>query len=95
MPYINELDRFSIEAGVLSEDGRAPATPGELNFAITKLIDEYLLKTGLGYDAGLSVVVSALECCKLEVYRRVVAPREDLKCKQNGDVFSKGNLTYE
>jgi hypothetical protein len=32
-------------------------------------------------------VVGVLECVKLEMYRRLVAPYEDRKCKENGDVY--------
>jgi hypothetical protein len=32
-------------------------------------------------------VIGALECCKLELYRRMVAPYENTKIKENGDVY--------
>ena len=32
-------------------------------------------------------VVNAMECAKLEFYRRVAAPYEDTKIKENGDVY--------
>jgi hypothetical protein len=31
-------------------------------------------------------IVGALRCCELEIYRRLAAPYEDLKIKENGDV---------
>jgi hypothetical protein len=31
--------------------------------------------------------ISALECAKLELYRRQLAPYEDKKCAENGDVY--------
>jgi hypothetical protein len=32
--------------------------------------------------------IGALECCKLEFYRRVAVPYEDRKIKSNGDVYT-------
>lgn len=62
-----------------------PETPGELNYAITKLCVEYL-----GADVSytrINEIVGVLECAKLELYRRVAAEYEDQKCSENGDVF--------
>jgi hypothetical protein len=28
-----------------------------------------------------------LECCKLELYRKIAAPYEDIKIQENGDVL--------
>ena len=33
--------------------------------------------------------MGALECAKLELYRRVAAPYEDVKIMENGDVYTK------
>jgi len=38
--------------------------------------------------AHLNEVVGVLECAKLELYRRVVAPYEDQKMTESGDVYS-------
>jgi hypothetical protein len=35
-----------------------------------------------------NTLLGATEAAKLEIYRRMVAPYEDEKCKQNGEVFS-------
>jgi hypothetical protein len=59
---------------------------GELNYLITKLGLTYLRKHGTSYNT-ISDVVKAMECAKLEFYRRVAAPYEDEKIKQNGDVL--------
>lgn len=60
-------------------------SPGELNYAITMLIHEHLHTKGKNYDT-LNEIVGALECVKAEFLRRVVAPYEDIKLKENGDV---------
>jgi hypothetical protein len=61
-------------------------TPGELNYLISTLINEYILREGLNY-ATLNSIVGVLECAKLELYRRIAAPYEDEKCDENGDVY--------
>jgi len=34
-------------------------------------------------------MLGSVEAAKLEIYRRLIAPYEDTKIKENGDVFSK------
>jgi len=80
MPYISDIEQTQLLQG---DDG--PATPGELNFLITKLCLEYLGDNARYSD--YNSVVGALECCKLEFYRRAVAPYEDVKIKENGDIY--------
>ena len=83
MPYIEGQARERIDAG------GAPETAGELNYAITRLVDSYLVRrspAGIRY-AHLNEVVGALECAKLELYRRLAAPYEDEKLRATGDVY--------
>lgn len=61
-------------------------SPGELNFAITGLIKAYIEENGTSYSV-FNDIMGALEGAKLEFYRRVVAPYEDSKIKENGDVY--------
>ena len=83
MPYITKQLRDEID------DGAAPESPGELNYAISHLIQTYVKSKGLSYSA-INDVVGALEGAKLEFYRRVAAPYEDKKIIQNGDVYPPG-----
>lgn len=69
-----------------------PQNAGELNYAITSLIDEYLVNQGLSY-VQINKVIGVLECAKLELYRRVAAPYEDTKITENGDVYSEELIT--
>ena len=78
MPYIKQNERTEATE-------KAPDNAGQLNYAITKLCQEYLARKGLAY-AALNEVVGALECAKLELYRRIAAPYEDRKILENGDV---------
>lgn len=80
MPYIRSERREE-----LMGEGEVPNTPGELNFFLTKLLLEYLPETP-GYT-DYNNVIGVLECCKLEMYRRAVAPYEDKKIEENGDVY--------
>ena len=64
-----------------------PESAGELNYAITRLVDDYLLRQGGIRYAHLDEVIGVLECAKLELYRRLAAPYEDAKRGETGDVY--------
>lgn len=81
MPYIKETERNNIKSGFADA-----VTPGELNFLITSIVDKYLTDNGLNYNA-INNAVGALECAKLELYRRIAVPYEDKKIRENGDVY--------
>lgn len=80
MPYIKSFAREHL--GIKS----VPDTAGELNYLFTKIAVEYLDMKGEGYQA-FNDILGALEGCKLELYRRKVAPYEDVKIEENGDVY--------
>jgi len=61
-------------------------TAGELNYALTRQVTDYLDGKIVTYEL-LNSVVGALESCKLEFYRRVVVPYEEKKIVENGDVY--------
>ena len=82
MPYISPEDRVRLVQGGVPQDA------GELNFAITSLIDTYLRGRGGVRYLHLNEVIGVLECAKLELYRRIAAPYEDRKIAENGDVYS-------
>lgn len=79
MPYITQDLRDDIDSGAI------PQTAGELNYLLTVTALEYLREKGESYTA-YNDVLGALEGCKLELYRRRVAPYEDFKMELNGDV---------
>ena len=79
MPYITGDRRGWIDSGCL------PETAGELNYAITRLVQLYL-GARPNYQR-FNDALGALEGCKLELYRRKVAPYEEEKIKVNGDVY--------
>lgn len=89
MPYIPQeaRDRLDKEDAVYDIQ-----TPGELNYALTMICSVYLQNQAdkKGNPApkyyDYNEVMGALECCKLELYRRLVAPYEDESIERNGDV---------
>jgi hypothetical protein len=86
MPYLNADDRAWIDTDQLDAiDGLS--TPGELNYLITAAVIRYLGKFPK-YER-LNAAIGALECAKLELYRRVVSPYEYSKIEDNGDVYPK------
>lgn len=84
MPYIKQEARESIVSGGVINPEHV-RTPGDLNFALTALIKDYIRNYGLNYQR-INDVLGALEGAKIEFYRKVVAPYEDTKIVENGDV---------
>ena len=80
MPYIPKKDRQDLWFC------KTPEVPGQLNYMITTLLDEYLQEHGINYTT-LNEVIGVLECTKCELYRRIVVPYETKKLKENGDVY--------
>jgi hypothetical protein len=87
MPYIPNPQRLEADK-IIREEGLdyTPANAGELNYMVTRLIDNYLNNTGIRYT-HVNEMIGALECCKLELYRRIVAPYEDQVADKNGDAY--------
>jgi hypothetical protein len=81
MPYVTQEKRNSFLEG-----NGVIETPGDLNFVITKVCLEYFDNKKQSYQT-YNDIIGALECCKLEMYRRSVAPYEDVKISENGDVY--------
>lgn len=85
MPYIKQEDRQELVEGNCIET-TYPKTAGELNYCISYLVHNYLQsKEGLRY-ININEVIGVLECAKLELYRQIAAPYEDIKKKENGSV---------
>jgi aspartyl/asparaginyl beta-hydroxylase (cupin superfamily) len=80
MPYIN------LESRKVLAKGWEPDNPGELNYMITILIDRYLMRDEMNYQA-INDIIGALEGAKLEFYRRIAVPYEREKRKENGEVY--------
>ena len=80
MPYIKESIRDTVK-------NDTAFSAGELNYQVTCLLEKYRDLHGDGYDT-FNDIIGALDCTKMEFYRRVVVPYEDEKLKENGDVYA-------
>jgi hypothetical protein len=81
MPYLEQGVRASLD------EGRKALKPGELNYQFSQLIRSYIaMKNGLSYTT-INDIIGALECQKLELYRRLAGPYEDKKAFENGDAY--------
>jgi ribosomal protein S3AE len=87
LPYIKSETRKKYEKIIQELVSILKSLPpeevdGDLNYVVTKLLKEvYPLRY-----YHINKAVGVLECIKLEFYRRVAAPYEDLKIKESGDV---------
>lgn len=84
MPYITKKTREDLRGN--AKFRRIPRTSGELNFRLTEVILEYLEFHGLSYGK-INDITGALGEVKAEFRRRIVAPYEDQKITENGDVY--------
>lgn len=81
MPYIKgEGKRDKL---IFCEDN--PINCGELNFKLHDVIHDYLDHTGLSYQS-IDEIEGAFGQVMREFNRRIVAPYEDKKIKENGDI---------
>ena len=85
MPYIEKIDREYYEYILIEAKAQGIATAGDLNYLITKLCNIYLNESGECYKT-YNEIIGVLESAKLEYFRRNVAPYENKKIKENGDV---------
>jgi len=97
MPYIKEEQRICIDGEIneladkmisLGEScnlSESDIRQGVFNYVITKLSTSLI---GNPKYSKINEVVGAMECCKLELYRRMAANYEDKKASENGDVYN-------
>jgi len=97
MPYIKHEDRDKIDplidalvdaikghcddAGMLTESG--DNLDGILNYCFFRICTNMYPASYHWYNR----MIGMMECCKLELYRRVVSKYEDEKINSNGDVI--------
>lgn len=90
MPYIERDKRKQllpeIDALAKAIESLGEVHPGNVNFAISKLLHYLYMYDGVSY-ANINEAIGVLECVKQELYRRLAAPYEDQKKEENGDVF--------
>lgn len=88
MPYILKHERNEIDINVDINAGTC-YTAGQLNYAITRLLKQYIRIKGENYQT-YNDCMGVLEGAKLELYRRRIAGYEDTKIISNGDVYNEG-----
>lgn len=94
MPYITKNKRNYLDESI---DGVRKAiaeleldftgdnnTEGNLNYVISSLLAKIYSR---GNYQDVNDVVGLLECVKLEYYRKVAGPYEDIKEEENGRVY--------
>ena len=92
MPYIKSEDRAKFR--LYADHGEVgikvvAKTPGELQYCIALMVAVYLAdKIDYRYQ-DLNDVMGALAGAQMEFYRKVVAPYEDRKINENGDVYGE------
>ena len=84
MPYILKEGRKSFDP-FLEEIGPHTIAAGDLNYCITHLCHSYLKAHGKSYSV-MNDIIGVLEAAKMEFNRRIVAPYEDIKIVENGDM---------
>lgn len=87
MPYIKSGDRPIIDEKIQALIEYLKSRPvesqdGDLNYTVTRIIHELYPQNYFNYNRAVGV----LSAIQLELYRRKVAPYEDLKIAENGDV---------
>jgi len=88
MPYISPARRKFIDPQLgylIHQLKHIVASDGDMNYVITKLIKAWIERRGKSYT-NLNAAMGILESVKQEFYRRDVAPYEDKKIAENGDI---------
>lgn len=87
MPYISKDLREKLDKDVDNLIGRLTSEPedvqdGELNYVVSRLLHGvYPLRY-----RHINRAVGVLECAKLEFYRKIAGPYEDMAIEKNGDI---------
>jgi len=94
MPYIPQEDRDKYDDLVdkivneLASLDDKQLVKGHHNYIMYSLALKLAKKLGIRY-ATLQDIIGTFECCKLELYRKVVAEYEQYAIEKNGDVTAE------
>jgi len=89
MPYIKREKREIFEGHIkkiielLKNDKENLA--GNMNYLVYRIVKGVDPKRYKDWNE----IIGFLECCKMEIYRRLIAPYEDKKIRENGDIVEK------
>ena len=99
MPYVDETLRVSLDPKIndlvaelrtLADQSKGEATEGITNYAITRILIGVFGENRQTHKRSyklFNAAVGVMGCVVLELYRCMVAPYEDVKKKENGDVY--------
>jgi hypothetical protein len=82
MPYIERNEKEMLAAG------GAISNPGNLNYMISTLLIRYWKASPRNYQA-INDILGAADGAKMEFYRRIAIPYEQLKREANGDIYPR------
>jgi hypothetical protein len=87
MPYITQDQRPALDDIIAPLTNHIKNLPleqqdGALNYVVTKILKEVYPPRYFNYNRAMGV----LSCIQAEFYRKDVAPYEDIKIQENGDV---------
>lgn len=91
MPYILKINRAKYDKAInqiverLCDEDDEDDVPGRINYVLFSIVFRYLKRHGIRYYV-LNGIMGAIECCKQELYRRVIGPYENKAIEKNGDV---------
>lgn len=94
MPYIAQKDRNRLDNTIDELIGilKGSENDGNVNYTITRILNgAFSDRDGEWRYASLARAIGCVECVKLEMYRRQVAPYEDLAVYKNGDILEYQN----
>jgi hypothetical protein len=85
MPYIKQVDRPPYQEVIKDLSSKFADVPvGDMNYVISSVIKNVFEKNKSYKTAN--ALMGMIECVKMEFYRTSVAPYEDLKIKENGNI---------
>lgn len=90
MPHIQEAQKPQIDIRVETLS-RYVETKGQLNYAISKLLEAYVLRKGVNYDT-LDEARAQAHGAAVEFERLILGPYEDKKIEENGNAYSEDLL---
>lgn len=93
MPYIRPGTREYFDPRISELDINPEMTKGDINYVLSTVVAKWVAARAewagrLSYDIA-SDGHSVLQDAAAEFYRRVVAPYEDQKIAENGDVYQE------
>jgi hypothetical protein len=85
MPYIPTSEKEKVDRGLIALNLSELKDSGALNYAIHQIIAQFISENKESYQT-YNDIIGALECAKMELYRRLISEYEEKKIAQNKDV---------